>query len=90
MKKIILSSILGLMSAVAFAQTQPATQPHHTRAEWKQARQDCKAQVLANKPSDKKAGREAFRQCMESKGFKHHQRKLEGNPVKPVVQPTQQ
>lgn len=87
MKKIILSTMLGLMSAVAFAQTPPAPtdvpHPHHTKAEWEQARDACKSQVIASKPADKKAGHEAFRQCMESKGFKRHHH--EGKPGQPPV-----
>lgn len=92
MKKVIMGAVLGLMSVVAFAQTTPvAGQPHHTRAEAQTAREACKAQ--AGQPTDKHAFHAAMRQCMESKGFKHHERhppmgagQPGSNPVVPVVQ----
>lgn len=89
MKRIILSTMLGLMSAVAFAQTPSAPQgephPHHTKAQWQEAREACKTQVMSSKPADKKAGHEAFRQCMESKGFKHHPRHHDSKPGQPPL-----
>lgn len=85
MKKMILGSILGLMSAVAFAQGEAPVgakgEPHkHTRAEVHAAKEACKGQV--GKPEDKKAGHEAFKQCMETKGIKHfkHHKPHDGKP----------
>lgn len=71
MKKIILSSILGLMSAVAVAQTPvaPNEPVHHTRAEVHAAKQECKAQIT--NVTDKKAAHKALKDCMHAKGFKH-------------------
>lgn len=88
MKKMILGSILGLMSAVAFAQGQAPVgekgEPHkHTRAEVHAAKEACKGQI--GKPEDKKAGHEAFKQCMETKGIKHfkHHKPHDGKPGMP-------
>lgn len=71
MKKIIVSSILSLISAAAFAQTPVSENKpvHHTKAEVHAAKQECKAQVASN--TDKKAAHKLFKQCMHAKGFKH-------------------
>lgn len=94
MKKMILASILGLMSAVSFAQTTVAPgepNPHkHTREDVKAAAKDCRTNL--GKPTDKKAHHEAMKKCMEDKGFKHmkkHDRKNHPpvKPTPPVVEP---
>ena len=89
MKKIILASILGLMSAVSFAQTTVAPgEPNpnkHTKEEVKAARKDCRTTV--GKSTDKAAHHEAMKKCMEGKGFthmKHHEKKV----LPPATTPT--
>lgn len=89
MKKIILGAILGLVSAVSFAQTVPSnsTEKHqHAKKEIHEARKSCRESL--GKPEDKKAHHKAMVQCMESKGFKHHKKTHGDKPGTMPVQPT--
>lgn len=88
MKKIIFGAILGLVSAVSFAQTvqsTPTEKAHHTKEEIQAARESCRASV--GKPEDKKAHHKAMIQCMQSKGFKHHKKQHGEKPGTMPVQP---